>query len=385
MTRRWGARWAAEDLAGSPPERRRDRSKPILGPGPVVREIDGRELLNLASNDYLSLAARPVTGCSGATGSRLITGTHAVHRDVERALAEWLSQDDALLFSSGYAANLGTVAALCRSEDCIFSDQLNHASLIDGCRLSRAQVQVYRHLDVQHLGELLATKRSGARAWVLTESYFSMDGDLPPLAELSALCERWGAALLVDEAHALGVWGPAGGGALAASGTRADITTGAFGKAFGAAGGFVAADQAVVDWLWQRARSQVFSTAGSPAVVQAVGDHLEEIRAGGLTERLHQNVRVFRDALQRRAVPVLPSSRGPIIPVLIGADDRAVGVQRGLLERGVYVYAVRPPTVPPGTARLRLTVQVGHETAQLVAAAEHIADVLGDGGGTPGS
>lgn len=354
----------------------RPRRAPLLEPGPHV-VLEGRRLLNLCSNDYLSLAARPaVPAPSGAGASRLVGGHQVAHEELERALAAWLQTETALLFTSGYAANVGTITALAGGrETLLVSDEHNHASIVDGCRLSRARVAVVRHLDLDAVEAALGAAPEREKL-VLTDGYFSMDGDVPDLAALRALCDRHGASLYVDDAHALGVYGPDGRGACAAAGITPDVLMGTLGKSFGLGGAFVAGCHALGRWLWNRARSFVFST-GLPAVVAASAlERLPEIRGGARTARLLANADRFRSALGRGGVPVLAGSVGPIVPIVLGDPRRAVRAAEALVERGYFVHPMRPPTVPRGTSRLRLTVQADHDPAELEAAAETIATVL---------
>jgi 8-amino-7-oxononanoate synthase len=264
----------------------------------------------------------------------------------------------ALVFSSGYAANVGVISALAEPGDLVVSDQLNHASIIDGCRLSRAQIAIVPHLDLAGTARALAAPRSG-RAWVVTESYFSMDADGPDLARLRAICDDAGAGLVVDEAHALGVFGEAGRGRCHAAGVDPDVMVGTFGKALGAAGAFVAGSAPLISWLWNRARSFVFSTGLSPQVAAATARAIEVVRAEPeLRARLHANVARLRSGLAALGLTVLGD--GPIIPVVVGDSRRAVEVSARLRLAGVHVQAIRPPTVPEGGARLRVTTTARH-------------------------
>lgn len=345
----------------------REPGPAIAEPGPqVVR--GGRRYLNLCSNDYLSLAARRVEGAAGSGASRLIVGDTDQHRALEAALADWLGVESVLLFSSGYAANVGTIAALVGPDDLVVSDALNHASIIDGARLSRARVVVVPHRDVAAVDAALATP--ARRKLVATDAYFSMDGTRAPVAALAEVCRRRGATFYVDEAHAFGVWGPEGRGVCGDAGIAPDVWMGTLGKAFGAAGAFVAGSRALRAWLWNRARSFVFSTGLSPISASAALTALPLVRNGERTRTLMRNVGVLREALGPCA-----TGAGPIVPVVIG--DRALTVSRALLERGLFVQAIRPPTVPVGSSRLRITVQAGHREADLVAAAASIREVLG--------
>jgi 8-amino-7-oxononanoate synthase len=330
-----------------------------------------RPPISFCSNDYLGLAGSTApTGLSGAGASRLVGGDRPVHERLEAAAARLVDQPSALAFTSGYAANLGTLAALAGPGDLIVSDALNHASIIDGARLSRARVGVVPHLDVDAVVRALAGRREG-RAFVVTESYFSMDADSPDLPALRAACDRFGAALIVDEAHAVGVLGPEGRGLCAQAATRADVLVGTFGKAFGAGGAFVAGCETLTQWLWNRARSFVFSTGLSPVVAAAALAGIE--RAAREPQRRGQ-VQAAASHL-RRGMAALGQSllgSGHIIPWLLGEPKKAVLMAEALRARGLDVRAIRPPTVPPGTARLRLTVTADHRSADV----EHALRVI---------
>lgn len=349
----------------------RRRPVRVSGPqGPVI-EIDGREVICLCSNNYLGLADHPDLAASaalsaeregvGSAASRLITGTMGAHEEAEAAFAAFLDLPAALLFSSGYAANVGAIQALVGPEDVVFSDALNHASLIDGCRLSRASVLVYRHRDPDHLETLLRTHRPKARrALIVTDSLFSMDGVAAPLASISQLARQHDTGLLVDEAHALGVLGPAGRGLCAAEGVTPDLAVGTLGKSFGVAGAFVAGEQDLIDYLRNRARSFVYSTAPPPLVVRAALAALPLVQGADEARRtLLGHADRLRVGLRRRGFEV-PDGHGQIIPVLIGRNDRTMRLSAELLDRGVFVQGIRPPTVPEGTARLRLTPMATH-------------------------
>jgi 8-amino-7-oxononanoate synthase len=321
---------------------------------------------SFCSNDYLGLAAdAALPTAAGAGASRLVGGDAPEHLALEAALASWLRTEACLTFTSGYAANVGTVACLAQREDLIVSDALNHASLIDGARLSRASVVVVPHGDVDAVRRALR-QRSSKRAWVLTESYFSMDADGPDLAALRAVCDETEAALLVDEAHALGLLGPEGRGLCAAAGITPDVLVGTLGKAFGGAGAFVAGCEALVVWLWNRARSFVFSTGISPALTATALAHLDRIRRDATrAARVAERARQLRDGL--RDLGLEPMGFGHVVPVVLGSEERALQVARSLREQGFGVQAIRPPTVPPGTSRLRLTVTARHEVAHVEA------------------
>lgn len=326
----------------------------------------GVRFIDVSSNDYLGFAAgsgsgsvsrETPRGSPGAGASRLVQGTHPEHEALERELAEWVGLPSALLFSSGFAANLGVMSALAGAESVVISDALNHASLVDGCRLSRAQVTVVPHRNLSATEAALAAHRGAAARWLVTESYFSMDGDAPDLEALRALCDRYRAFLVVDEAHALGVFGPAGGGRCLQTGIRPDVLVGGLGKAVGSQGGFVAGSQTLRAFLWNRARSFVFSTAPSPNMSERTREHVRAVRAAEPARaRLAQLSRALRVALQAHGLPSVPDSEGPIVPLFAGPGDRVLELAERLREEGILAQAIRPPTVPEGFARLRLTL-----------------------------
>lgn len=353
--------------------------------GPEV-DIDGRRVLCFCSNNYLGLANHPSLVAAatasarsegvGAAASRLISGTMDAHEEAEAAYAEFVGAPAAALFSTGYAANLGTVQALAGPGDAIFSDALNHASLIDGCRLSRANVHVYSHRDVAHLESLLREHRhKSRRALVITDSLFSMDGVAAPLRDISTVARSFDAGLLVDEAHALGVFGPGGRGLAAALGVEPDVVVGTLGKSFGVAGAFVAASEDVVSLIRNRARSFVYSTAPPPMVARAAIAALELVReADDARDALLANAVKLRTRLRSLGFE-LPDGNSQILPILIGENDRTMQLSAKLLARGVFVQGIRPPTVPEGTARLRLTPMATHRPEQIERAIEAFASL----------
>jgi 8-amino-7-oxononanoate synthase len=292
---------------------------------------------------------------AGAGASRLVQGTMGEHLDLERALAEWVRAPTALLGSSAFATNVGSIPALVEPDSLVVSDRLNHASIVDGCRLSRARVVVVPHLELAAVEEALRARSGGAPAWVVTEGLFSMDGDSPDLLALRALCDRYGAGLYVDEAHSLGVLGPEGAGLAAQHGVSADALVAGLGKAVGAQGGFVAGSELLRTWLWNRARAFVFSTAPSPLLARLTLAQVEAARAADAARvALARRSRELRDALERLGLPVI-AGNGPIVPVVLGSNERALGAMRLLREQRILAQAIRPPTVPLGEARLRLT------------------------------
>jgi 8-amino-7-oxononanoate synthase len=343
-------------------------------PGEVL--LGGQSVVALCSNDYLGLADNSELVAAaqraleehgvGASSSRLIAGTTALHEAAERALAHFVGAEAALLFSSGYAANLGALQALATSEDVVFSDSLNHASIIDGCRLSRARVLIYRHADLDDLKRLLAQARSGSRrAIVVSEAVFSMDGDTAPLTELRALCDEYDAALVVDEAHALGVLGPRGAGACAMAGVQPDALIGTLGKAFGVAGGFVSGRAPLRRLLQTRARSFVYTTALPPHLAAAVRASVALVEhADGARRAVLGHAAVLRKRLRAAGYEV-PDGSSAIVPVITHSVGRTIGVSRGLLDAGVLVPAIRPPTVPEGAARLRVAPSAAHTPEQI--------------------
>ena len=340
-------------------------------------------ILGACSNDYLGLAAQHVSRETpegprvGAGASRLIHGTHLEHLRLESALAEWVARPAALLFSSGYAANVGAIAALCDRNDFIVSDRLNHASIVDGCRLSRATVAIVDHGDTDAVAHQLARSSASRARWVVVESYYSMDGDSPDLPRLRALCDEHDAHLYVDEAHALGVFGPTGSGMCRQQDVVPDVLIGTLGKSLGGAGAFVAGSHPLRRWLWNRARSFVFSTGTPPLLAELMLHNLRATSAAAeLRARLAENGQALRNALFNRGIHVPPANHGPIVPVLIGASEVSVRVAQRLLADGILVQAIRPPTVPPGTARLRITVTAAMSRADAERLAHAVADAI---------
>ncbi|MDQ2732493.1 MAG: 8-amino-7-oxononanoate synthase [Armatimonadota bacterium] len=329
--------------------------------------LDGRPVLSLGSNNYLGLANHPEVRAAavaciervglGSGGARLTTGNYPEHGALERELADWQGTEDAMLFESGYAANIGVIPALLGRGDLILSDSLNHASLIDGCRLSRAEVRVYGHRDVETAAALLNDRAAFRRCAIVTDGVFSMDGDLAPLPELCTLAERQGAFLIVDDAHGGGVLGPEGAGTISLPGVdgRVAVRIGTMSKALGASGGFAAGSRALCEYLRHRARSFVYSTAPPPAVAAGALAALRLTRQGdALREKLHDNAEWLRSVFRLHGWTV-PDGQTAIIPVMVGDAAAAVLASERLLAAGVLVPAIRPPTVPRGSARLRVT------------------------------
>lgn len=343
----------------------------------AVITLDGRPVINLASNDYLGLAGDPRLEVAaqaalaehglGAGASRLVVGNHREHVALERVLAEWMQRPAVRLFNTGYAANVGVLTSLVGAGDVVFSDELNHASIIDGCRLSRATIRIFPHRDLGALARELGDAGHARRRLVVSESLFSMDGDLADVEGLARLCDVRDAALMIDEAHAVGVLGPEGRGLCAAVGVVPDVVIGTCGKALGSFGAFAAASQSMVDLLWNRARTLVFSTALPPVVAAATRAAVAIVRGSDGEIRRQQVARNARTL--RAALPGLGGAmESPIAPFVIGDDREVMAATERLLAAGVFVQGIRPPTVPEGTARLRIGVTAGHTAEEISAA-----------------
>lgn len=389
---RWGnapkdrLAWIDDEMAALDEHGLRRRRAAREGLQAATLAIEGRQLVNFGSNDYLGLASDPrlteaaaeAARCEGwgSGASPLITGYAQGHRRLEQRLAEFEGTEAALLFSSGFAANAGTIAALVGAGDVVLGDRKNHASLWDGCRLSRADVRVYPHGDWRRLDRVLVKSAGYRRRLIVTDSLFSMDGDVAPLAELAELAERHVAMLLVDEAHATGVFGRHGRGVAEHLGVedRVDVRIGTLSKALGSAGGFVAGSRRLIEWLVQRARPYVFSTAPPVAASAAAVAALDIVaREPERRERLLARAEALRDLLRQRGWNV-GCSASQIIPVVLGEAARAVELSADLRQRGLLVPAIRPPTVPQGEACLRISLTAGH-TDQMIAA---LAEALGE-------
>jgi 8-amino-7-oxononanoate synthase len=361
------------------------RTRLVSGPqGPHIL-LDGKPVLLLCSNNYLGLADHPrvreaaaeaaMRWGVGAGASRLVSGTMTIHRRLEDRLAAFKGRESALLFGSGYLANAGTIAALARPGDVVFSDELNHASIVDGCRLSRADVFVYDHCDVEHLAWGI-DHAEGRGALIVTDSVFSMDGDVAPLDQIVELAQRSGLRTVVDEAHATGALGPGGRGALAEAGLedQVDVIVGTLGKALGSYGAFVACDRHMSRYLVNAARTFIFSTAPSPPAIAGALAALELlVEKPRRVARLAANARVARGGLEAEGFD-LGGSRTQILPLVVGDAELAVKLCEAALARGVFAQAIRPPTVPPMTARLRLAVMATHREAELLRAARALGE-----------
>jgi len=360
------------------------------GQGPVV-QVNGQDVLLLCSNNYLGIANHPALVeemvaatrqyGAGSGASRLISGTMPAHVALEERIATFKGTEAALLFNSGYAANIGILQGLFGPDDVIFSDQLNHASIIDGCRLARARTLVYPHCDHVALAEIMEREKSHRKGrWlIVTDGVFSMDGDVAPLTELCDLKDRFDALLMVDDAHGTGVSGKNGRGTGEALGCleRIDLHMGTLGKALGCAGAYLAADRVIIDTLINRSRSFIFSTslpAGVPAAASAALDLVDSEEGRTLRRKLTENRNLFAGLLQDGGMDLLGSTT-QIVPILTRDPDPTMQMTERLLERGVFLQGVRPPTVGTGLCRLRATVMASHSTVELTDAVGKILDV----------
>ncbi len=347
--------------------------------------VGGKPCINFCSNDYLGLAsdqrvaeaARKALGAgTGSGAAALVSGYNREHQALEEELAAFVQRPRALLFSSGWAANLGVLRALLGKSDALIADELNHASLIDGGRLSGARYVRVPHRNLPAFENALAAAMPAAARFVVTDGVFSMDGDLAPLPELAALCQQHKAALVVDDAHGFGVLGKNGRGASEHFDLTPDIHVATLGKALGCAGAFVAGSENLIEYLIQRARSWVFSTAPPPAIAAAARAALRIVRVEPERRmQLFKNVQRFRDGCAQLGIPLSPSQT-PIQPLILGEEGRALALSQRLFERGYWAAAIRPPTVPPGTARLRITFSAVHTEQQI----DGLLNALAEGG-----
>jgi glycine C-acetyltransferase len=345
----------------------------LEGPTGARARYDGRDVINLASNNYLGLASHPRMNAAAAkaaaelgagTGAvRTIAGSMAIHRDLERRFADFKHAEDALMFQAGFTANAGTVAAILSKEDVIVSDRLNHASIIDGARLSRAEIKVFEHKDAEHADRLLEeTQVPGRRQLLITDGVFSMDGDIAPLPALVEVAEKHGAIMMIDDAHASGVLGTGGAGTVDHFGLhgRVDIQVGTLSKAIGVLGGFIAGPSHLIEWLVNRGRPYLFSTSAPPAVVAACIEALNIIRdEPERLDRLWSNTRFFKEGLHALGLDT-GMSETPITPVITGDEEKTQAFARRLFEEGVFAPAIVFPTVARGRARVRTIVIAEH-------------------------
>ncbi|WP_303673834.1 8-amino-7-oxononanoate synthase [Vampirovibrio chlorellavorus] len=359
--------------------------------GPMAVRVEGQPAINFSSNDYLGWARHPRLQAAavqaveqfgtGSTASRLIGGTNPLVLALESKLAAFKHAEAALVFNSGYQANVAILQAILGPDDYVFADRLNHASLIDGCLLSKAHWSRYRHLDLGHLAEKLAKAPAEARKWVITDSVFSMDGDYPDLKALVDVAERYGALVMVDEAHATGLFGHGGAGLCQQFGVsdRVALQMGTFSKALGGSGAYVAGPQVLIDWLVNQARGFIYSTAQSPTVLGASLAALDLLQEEPVwRERLWRNVRTLEQAVRAHGLQdwiPLPL-KSAIVPVLIGDSVRTVAMSEALLAAGYFVQGIRPPTVPPKTARLRIALSAAHTEAQIESLCAALATLL---------
>lgn len=335
--------------------------------------LEGREVLLFCSNNYLGLANHPrlikasqdalEKYGSGSGASRLISGTMSLHQELEEKVAVFKGQEAGLIFSSGYMANLGTIAALVSLKDIVICDRLNHASLIDGCRLSAAKLKIYPHNNLLALEEILKKSHHFRRRLIITDSIFSMDGDIAPLPEISKLAKKYNAWLMVDDAHATGVLGKSGRGSAEYFKLKPDdidIYMGTFSKALGSGGGFITGSKTLIDYLKNKARSFIYSTSLPPSVLAASLEALKIIKEEPqIRKTLWDNVRYFKSNLEKLGYDTI-NSQSQIIPLLIKDNFRTVEFSRNLLAQGLFAAGIRPPSVPANTSRIRLSVMASH-------------------------
>ena len=364
--------WKAED--------RLRTLEPFLHAGPLVETYEGEQLINVSSNDYLGLSTDPrlrphaIASHAGSGASRLVSGNLPLHTQLEAKLCQFLECPSTLLFSSGYAANTGTIPVLVGKEDIVFSDALNHASIIDGIRLSGAQKEIFPHVDMNALrNRLRASRHKGHHALIASDSLFSMDGDVAPVRELYDLAREFDAWLYLDEAHALGVMGPQGRGIAAQNDLQPDILVGTLGKAFGAGGAFVSGCESLIQFLIQKARSFVFSTGLSPFLAYAAGQALQiSLDEPWRRNVVNQHAKRLKKALQAQGFQV-KGDQGPIVPIVFGSNKAVLLAAQHLRSAGILAIPIRPPTVPQGQARLRITMMATHSNLHV----DRLIDSLG--------
>lgn len=376
----------SEELAALDAQALRRRRRVVASPCAPELVVDGRPLLAFCSNDYLGMASEPALIAAAQEGARryglgagaspLVCGHMAPHAALEKRLAEFTGFERALLFSTGYLANLGAVPALAGRGDAIFSDRLNHASLIDAARLSRAELNVYPHCDLSALAAALAASRA-KRKLIVTDAVFSMDGDLAPLPEILSLAERHKAWLLVDDAHGFGLLGPQGRGSAAHFGLQSPrlLVMGTLGKAAGGAGAFVAGSDEAVEWILQKARTYIFSTAEPALIAHALLTAVDLIELGDARRAaLAARIAQLCATLKPKRWTLLPSDTA-IQPLVIGGNAETMDVAAKLYERGLWVPGIRPPTVPSGSARLRITLSAAHTEEQVARLVEALREL----------
>jgi 8-amino-7-oxononanoate synthase len=352
----------------------------------VYLEVEGRKYLSFCSNNYLGLANNPLVVSAvkdaveeygwGAGASRLVSGNMALHETLENEISLFKEKESAIVFPTGYMANIGTISTLVSKGDLVICDKLNHASIIDGCRLSGADFRVYTHCDMEKLENILKKSSNYARKLIVTDSVFSMDGDLAPLPDIVSIARKYNAIIMVDEAHGTGVFGKEGRGVVEHFNLNKeiDVVMGTFSKAIGSLGGYVCGDEDLINFLRNKARSFIYTTALPPAVCAASIAGLKLIqKTPSLRKSLWDNIRYLKDKLTLLNFNVITSA-SPIIPILIGDADKAVGVSKFLYEKGILIPAIRPPTVPANSSRLRMTVMSTHTKEDL----NRLLDVLSD-------
>ena len=350
--------------------------------------IDGRSYLNFCSNDYLGHANHPkvieafITGARlygvGSGASHLINGHSAAHHKLEQELAEFVNRPRALLFSTGYMANLGVISALLQKGDHVFEDRLNHASLLDAGLLSQARLQRYQHADVSDLEHKLSQCKAESRL-IVSDGVFSMDGDFAPIKQLAVAAKQHNAWLMIDDAHGIGVLGENGRGLIEQASLDSEsvpILVGTLGKAFGTFGAFVAGDETLIETLVQKARSYIYTTALPPAIAEATRASLKLINEEAWRrQKLHENIDYFRKVSNQLGLSVMPSSSA-IQPVIIGNVENTMNISHQLKQHGILISAIRPPTVPEGTARLRITLCTEHEHSQIEQLAQRLSQLV---------
>lgn len=365
------------------------RSMKVVDGVSTTVTVDGQQGLLLCSNNYLGLADHPklkeAAALAAATfgtstgASRLVSGNMSLYQQLEHELADWKQTEAALIFNSGYAANTGIIAALAGRGDLIFSDRLNHASIVDGAILSGARLVRYPHNNNEALADLLEKNTTSGLKLIVTDGVFSMDGDLAPLKQLATIARQYDALLMVDDAHGSGLFGAEGRGTADLQGCagQIDIQMGTFGKGLGSYGAYAATSNLLRDYLVNRARSLVFSTSLPPAVIAATIESIKIVRGEEgelLRKKLAENVRIIRKGLKNQGFE-LPDGITPIIPITVGDPEKTMQFSRKLLEKGIFLQGIRPPTVPVGTSRLRCTVMATHTPDQLQNAVSIIAAV----------
>jgi glycine C-acetyltransferase/8-amino-7-oxononanoate synthase len=347
------------------------------GPQSPRTTVNGRNCILLSSNNYLGLTDHQqvkdaalkavVRWGTGSGGSRLISGNFLLYKELEEKIAQFKNTEEVIVFSSGYLTNIGTISSLVGPEDAVFSDELNHASIIDGCRLSRSRVVIFDHKDMQQLERALSETQDCRRRLVITDGVFSMDGDLAPLPEIVALAEKYNAFVMVDDAHATGIFGSRGTGTVEHFNLEGKVAVqvGTLSKALASCGGYVTGKSDLINYLRNKARSFIYSTGLPPAAVGSAIAAVDIIREEPeIRARLFDNATFLREGLARLGFTIL-TRESQIIPILVGDDSLTMAMDKALFERGIFVTGIRPPSVPPGTSRLRVSVMATHTREDL--------------------